>query len=185
MLPSRTITWRAWKELRPDTSVLRPPLGNPVQAYMGRFVRRLSLAEGLNQGYFAFPVNEDKLDRRLRPGDVVYAVQVGDAHKAFALTGSSDWLLNDTVGNQDLVVVARPAGPTAAAYFRSVNGRTLTFSLDGGAVQDEQTGSKWSDSGKAVSGPLAGAQLTPVPSRTSFWFSLTTALPGIELHTPE
>ncbi len=76
-------------------------------------------------------------------------------------------------------------GPSAAAYYREVDGRSLSFKLSDDAVEDEETGSVWDDSGKALSGPLAGTQLGAVPSRTSFWFSLVGALPGIELHQPE
>ena len=70
------------------------------------------------------------------------------------------------------------------AVFVSRNESSDRLLVDG-AVEDAETGSVWDDSGIAVSGPLAGTRLTAVPSRTSFWFSIVGALPGIELHRPE
>jgi hypothetical protein len=90
------------------------------------------------------------------------------------------------VGGSDVVVIGRDEDGTAAAaaYFSEVGGRVLTWSLEGGVLTDAETGSEWSDAGVAVSGPLAGSSLRAVPSRTSMWFSLVGALPGIELYHP-
>jgi hypothetical protein len=71
---------------------------------------------------------------------------------------------------------------TAAAYFSEVDGRILMWSIEGDVLTDAETGSEWSDAGLAISGPLAGFELVAVPSRTSMWFSLVGALPGIPLY---
>jgi hypothetical protein len=183
MLPSQTLPWRDWLDLHGDTQLLRPPGGIPAEAYPADSTAAL-YQDALNAGYFAFPVSQDKLDGRLRPGDLVYAVQVGESHKGYALTAGSDWLLNDTVGGREMVLVSRANGPSASAYFRGVDGRTLSFRLDEGVLKDEETGSAWDDAGRAVSGPMAGARLAGVPSRVGFWFSVVGALHGIELYTP-
>lgn len=77
-------------------------------------------------------------------------------------------------------MIVRPEGPTEAAYSRTLGDRTLSDRV----LIDVETQSSWDDSGRAVSGPLAGSQLKPVPSRTSFWFSVAGSLPGIGLYTP-
>ena len=130
-------------------------------------------------------MSEDKLDGRLRPEDRVIAVQLGESHKAYALSNDSDWLLNDEVGGEGVVLIGRARGPSAVAYLSRASGRDLSFRLVDGAMQDMETGSAWDDSGLATSGPIAGTRLTAVPSRTSFWFSVAGALPGIELYKPE
>ena len=185
-----TTTWGEWRRMHPETVALSngieapddigQPLGSPYDRdpFAG-------YASSLNQGRFAFPVSTEKLDDRLRPGDKVFAIEVGGRHKAYALTADSDWVVNEVVGGERLVVMARAQGPTAAAYVASTNGRDLSFRLNDGAIEDVETGSTWESSGVAVSGPMAGARLTAVPSRTSFWFSLVGALPRIELHQPE
>ena len=185
LLPSMTTTWGEWKRQHPETVVLSrniEGLGDPRQYERDPFV---GYAEGINRGRFYFPVSKEKLDGRLRPGDKVFAVQVGESHKAYPLATDSDWVLNDEVGGESVVVIGRAERPAAVAYLRTINGRELSFRLNDGSVEDAETNSEWDDSGKAVSGPMAGAQLMAVPSRTSFWFSLVGALPSIELYQPQ
>ncbi|MGI9018427.1 MAG: DUF3179 domain-containing (seleno)protein [Euzebya sp.] len=69
-------------------------------------------------------------------------------------------------------------GQTGAFVPISVDGRPLTFSpaSDGGFV-DDQTGSRWSILGHAVSGPQRGTRLTPVHHTDTFWFTWSTFHP--------
>ena len=141
-----------------------------------------TIADSLNRKRFAFPVDEGKLDERLRPGDLVLAVQVGERHKAYLLTGTPDSVVNDEIDGESVLVIVRTAGPSAAAYLRTVEDQTLTFAMDGGTLKDLETGTSWDDGGRAVSGPMQGRHLTPVSSRTGFWFSIAGALPAVTLH---
>ena len=53
------------------------------------------------------------------------------------------------------------------------DGTVLTFAptITKRQVTDDQTQSEWDIlTGQAVSGPMAGTQLTPVPITYSFWF---------------
>lgn len=79
---------------------------------------------------------------------------------------------------------AKYVSSTASAYFSEVDGRVLSWSIEGDVLTDAETGSEWSDAGLAISGPIAGLELVAVPSRTSLWVSLVGALPGIELYQP-
>ena len=187
MLPSMTVTWGQWKGLHPNTRVLsarlgllggssgNPYLGDPFVGY-GRMV---------TQGRFAFPVTEEKLDDRLPAGERFFAVEVDGSHKGYPLSGDSDWVLNDTVGGEGIVVVRRSVGPTASAFRSTLDGRELTFQLSDGVLEDVETLSRWNGAGLAVSGPMKGSRLDQVPSRTSFWFSLVASLPDVELWRPE
>jgi hypothetical protein len=185
-LPSVTIAWGEWKRQHPDTLVLSKDLGLlnvPGNPYLSDpfagYARRLDSSGP------PFPISPIK-DARLRPGAKVFAIEIGESHKAYALMPGPSWLLEDAVGGEDVLIIGRGRveAPGASAYFREVDGRILSFGLSNDLVEDEETGSVWDDSGLAVSGPLAGTQLDAVPSRTSFWFSLVGALPGIELHKP-
>ena len=180
LLPSMTTTWASWTRLHPDTKVLQRP--GPGARY--RRDPFLGYEDSVNKGRFAFPVTKSKLDGRLRAGDKVLAVEVEGSHKAYALTGVREQAINDIVGDQEIVVIVRLEGPTGAAYWRTLGDRTLRFTLTDRVMKDMETGSLWDDSGRAISGPLAGSQLEPVPSRTSFWFSLVGSLPGVDLYMP-
>ena len=172
LLPSVTTTWGRWKEQHPETKVLSRNLGLLSGGLGSPYARDpfVGYDERLNRGQFVFPVTEEKLDGRLPAGQKVFAVQVGQSHKAYALPEDSDWVINDEVDGKSIVVIARVEGPTAASYVSAIDGRTLTFRLNDGAVLDSETGTTWDDSGRAISGPMAGAQLNPVPSRTSCSF---------------
>ena len=184
LLPSMTTTWGEWKKLHPDTQVLSRELGLlPRRTYdRDPFA---GFADRVNQGEFAFPVSLEKLDDRLLPGERVLAIQVGEIGKAYQISNRlADEAINDEVGGVKVLVIVRAVAKSGAAYFRSLDGRTFTFRLNQDAVEDAETGSRWDDAGRAVSGPMAGAQLTPAPMRTSFWFSVVGAFPGMELHRP-
>ena len=79
-------------------------------------------------------------------------------------------LVSDLVGGKSVLVIGTAKGPAAAAYYSSVDGRPLTFRLGEDSIEDLETGSVWDFSGLALSGPLKGTRLAPVPSRTGFWF---------------
>ena len=86
-----------------------------------------------------------------------------------------------------LIYFDRPSG-TALVYDRSVDGRTLTFRLDGDPLGiqtilvDDETGSRWlAFTGAAVDGPLIGRQLERVPSHLSFWFAWSDWNPDTKL----
>jgi hypothetical protein len=187
LLPSMTTTWAQWKELYPETRVLSIDLGFYPISLIGNPYARDPFAgygQSLNRGRFAFPVSEERLDPRLRSGDIVLAVEIRDSHKAYPLTDGPDEVIGDEVAGEKIVVVVRSEGPSGMAFFSEVDGRPLTFSLTGGLLKDAETGTTWDDGGRATSGPMAGAQLAPVPSRTAFWFALTLSIPDLELYVP-
>ena len=112
-------------------------------------------------------------------------VRLAGETRAYALEDVQDRPANDRLGGQPLVVLGNQEA--MAAYVASADGRELTFEQgEGGEANirsfvDEQTGSTWDLAGRAVAGPLAGAQLMAVPSRRAFWFSIAGSNPDIPL----
>ena len=108
-------------------------------------------------------------------------------------------VVNDTVGGEEIVVLwaagtasaldsgtvagGRDVG-TANAFARVLDGQLLTFTLDGSQIVDNETGSMWNILGRAVSGPLAGKQLTPVVAVNHFWFSWAAFKPETRIYQP-
>ncbi|MBI4235844.1 MAG: DUF3179 domain-containing protein [Chloroflexi bacterium] len=82
------------------------------------------------------------------------------------------------------VAKSRDVG-SAAAFDPRVNGRVLTFSYQGGAFRDTETGSRWSLLGRALEGPLAGTQLRPLGGKDGFWFVWAAFRPAIRVYRPE
>jgi hypothetical protein len=73
---------------------------------------------------------------------------------------------------------------TAAAFSRQINNQLLTFTFEGGAIKDQQTGSTWNVLGVATDGELEGKQLTAVISINHFWFSWAAFKPETRIYQP-
>ena len=136
-------------------------------------------------------------DPRLEPTARVVALEVNGETAAFDFRHlASQRVLNDEVGGEPVVAFwspgvlsvhdtpriadARDVG-MAAAHGREVNGRLLTFHIADGAFRDRETGSVWSLSGRALSGPLTGAQLPPLVHSTPFWWAWAAHNPATRL----
>jgi len=50
-------------------------------------------------------------------------------------------------------------------------------------MTDAQTGSRWDITGRAIAGPLGGAQLRRLPDLNAFWFAVAAFLPRARLAT--
>ncbi|MFQ5902156.1 MAG: DUF3179 domain-containing protein [Candidatus Binatia bacterium] len=179
LLPSVTMPWGQWRKLHPRSRVLSGYRGysydrDPFALY-SRLIDNLK---------FPFPVSKDKLDSRLRPSAVVLSVRVAGKEKAYPLERLGDSVVNDTLESEPVVVFNRAQGPTGSAFSRRIEGRILTFVLRNNQIRDQQTGSQWDLSGRAVKGPLKGRKLEPLPTRRAFWFSLSLAMPDIPLFSP-
>ena len=73
---------------------------------------------------------------------------------------------------------------TAAAFDRRLGTRTLNFGPAGsGLMRDVKTGSTWEITGRAVAGPLRGAQLRRLHDLNAFWFAVAAFLPHARVVT--
>jgi hypothetical protein len=100
----------------------------------------------------------------------------------FAALGS-EAVVNDRVADVPLVVVYYAEAGFAVPFSRKTvdTGQTLTMERVGSAgstypfmMRDRETGSTWNLKGRAVDGPLEGAQLAQLPSHNGFWFAWGT-----------
>jgi hypothetical protein len=82
-------------------------------------------------------------------------------------------LRNDQPGGEPVLVLFDPESVTARVYARELGGRLLTFHRVNDQLIDRETGSTWDAvEGRAVTGPLQGEHLTPLPAivcYTSAW----------------
>ncbi len=67
-------------------------------------------------------------------------------------------------------------------FNRMLNGRELTFSWNGEAFVDDQTGSSWNLLGVATSGELEGEQLEPVVHDNTLWFAWAAFKPETRIY---
>jgi len=110
--------------------------------------------------------------------DFVIGVVIDQGAKAYYFEDVEKvGVVNDAVG--DFPVLLWAAAGDFRVYLRTVQGKTLTFRLEGDHLVDEQTGSTWKlDTGLATDGPLRGEALQPAPSLTSFDWAWQDFYPG-------
>ena len=111
----------------------------------------------------------------LKPRSLVIGVRIDSISKAYPM---QQLLLEnpvvDTLASKPILVVAGPDGRSVRAFERTAGERTLDLYLEPGSnpfrLVDTQTGNQWDFSGKAVQGPLAGAQLPRIQTLKDYWF---------------
>ena len=179
VLPVTQTTWVTWRELHPDTLVLDKRGRYSSDRYRSYY--RDGRAGGLG---------ESTSDGRLGRKDLVLGVDLGGSPKAYPfsiLQGQP--VVNDVVAGHSALVYFDVSTGTALVYDRTVDGRPLTFRLDGEpqsiltTLVDDETNSRWMAFTRlAISGELKGRRLERAFSHLSFWFAWKDWNPVTELY---
>jgi hypothetical protein len=194
-VPVITTTWAAWKQAHPYTEVMSTE-GGPDHDVFERYYA--SDRNGVH--------NLKPTDKRLRGKDVVLGLDINGEAKAYSYPGLIEQpLIEEEIGRTPVLVLQERSSATAAAFSRTVNGRTLTFnglsknprrrSVESTAsgegerddyepwlIEDTQTKSTWrAISGECIEGELKGDRLEMLPSMTGFWFAWSRFYPNTEL----
>ena len=92
----------------------------------------------------------------------------------------------DVLGGVPIVLVVGDDQKSIRVFERTLDGKTLELMAKAGAqplrLLDAETGSEWDFSGRAVSGPLAGRQLTKVKALKEYWFDWQIYQPGTTVY---
>ncbi len=183
VLPSVMMPWASWLREHPDTLVLSNNTGFPSNYAVDVFAE---YDEIVSAGRLPFSVSEEVLaDRRLDLAELVLGLEVGAASRAYPLNQLGTAAVNDDVGGRAVVVFTSADGPTGAAFDPVVDGQRLTFDVAEDGFRDRETGTEWTFAGRATDGALQGRQLTPLPTRTAYWFSYRSAFPDVTIAEPE
>jgi hypothetical protein len=90
-------------------------------------------------------------------------------------------VINERFGDRRLLIVFDRKTSTPTAFDRHVDGLDLTFRLCADGLTDDDTHSQWDPiSGRAVSGPMKGCRLTPVPGTISLEWAWRRFFPASE-----
>jgi hypothetical protein len=115
-------------------------------------------------------------DRPAEADEPVISLSFRGAHRAYPVSVfSARPVLNDVVGQQEVVVFHDRDRSLTAAWFRTVFGDPIEFSgkTQGNVADDLTTMTRWDlTTGVAVAGNLAGQKLVPLPvnwSSKSAW----------------
>lgn len=146
-------------------------------------------------------IGPDEVDRRNRSPhsrlivsrDKVIGVVINGQARAYPVS-RLNWheVINDTIDGVPIAVTFSPISRSAVVFDRRVNDEELKFGYSGLVYQhnlvlydrraDPADESLWSQLGfKAISGPMAGAALTVLPSRLVQWGDWRAAHPETKL----
>lgn len=193
-IPVQTISWQTFLDQHPDGWVLSRETGfnrdygrNPYVGYDAPGSRPL------------FPTTGD--DARLEAKTRIIGVETADGSIALPWDetrnagavnldidpGTGDagivvWVVGETNSALDSADISegRPIG-MSGVFESQAAGQDLTFIVTDGQIIDEQSGSRWSATGEAIEGPLAGEQLIPVAHVDTFWFAWVAFHPDVVL----
>ena len=161
-LPTWHTTWAQWKEMHPETLALRKGSRSSRDPYEGYYA---SGSTGV--------IGETFDDQRLLAKEFVIGVALDGNAIAYPFRIlSNEPIVNDTVGDHDLLVVFDLENASGIVYDRRVGDRSLTFlPASEGKLTDSETGTLWDAfSGVALEGPLSGESLKRLKSTVVFWF---------------
>jgi len=179
LVPAVHVEWGTWKELHPDTLVLKGPLGSyPYDPYEGYYGSR-----------DAGVLGESLRDRRLHPKEYIIGLRINGKAKAFPFSIlSSRSVINDTFQGVPVVVAFDAESASGIVLDRRLEGQVLTFEkVDGSSdkepmIVDRETGSRWSAfTGVAVDGKLKGKILKQLETTYAFWFGWKDYYPDTEV----
>ena len=184
--PTLLTTWGEWKNTHPDTTVLslntgvyQPgryfPEDNPNATYYQYF----------NTPETMFPVwlRDDSLEAK----DVVLGVRIGEAAKAYPVTAlQTDRVVNDVLGETNIVVLASELSQAAKAYERGDQefSRLQDDTSTGIPMKVvDRNGHEWNVTEEALVNAADSSQtLARIPTHSSFWFGWFAFYPDTELY---
>jgi len=195
VFPSLHTEWRVWQSQHQDTRVLSKK-HTCAQFNCGTYADnpRGSYDVDPYESYYQTPY-EGVIDHQI-PREAtsptakkrVLGLHVDGMVRAYPFEILTTLLvINDVISENPIVVWFDPDSQTGGAFFRQVDGRTLTFRLnsrDTLLIVDEETGSVWeSATGTAIAGPIKGGNLTPVITTPAFEFGWFDYYPESEVYT--
>ena len=186
MLPVIEMTWGEWKELHPDTKVVSSEETGYAFSYTNSNYPYGADYEDPENGRLLFDM---QIDDRRPPKERLLGIPAGnDGGMALPFGELSDGpglrTIEVTAGGQEVVVLWNATARGAMAYRPTLDGQSLTFSVEDGDIIDDQTGSTWTLDGRAVEGPEAGNRLEPVgEAYVSFWFAWAAFHPNTRIWT--
>lgn len=189
-VPVSIISYREFSDAYPEGLVLSRETGhrraygaNPYELYDSR-----------NRPYGFF---EGEIDDRLPALERVVGLTIDDVPVAYPFSAlESAGVVNDEVAGRPIAVFYTP--DTTSALDRGtiaearavgsavpldpvVDGERLTFRSEGDRIVDEQSGSEWDITGRALSGSMEGTQLEVLPHANHFWFAFQAFYPNVDI----
>lgn len=193
-LPAQIISFEQFRTAHPFGHVLSRDTGyerrygeNPYPGY-----------DDISDKPWAF---RGEIDDRLPAMEKVIGVQIGETYVAYPhSTSRKDRVIQEQLGEKHILVFHSRSGATSSLDKSSIkrsrvigttgvfdpqldDGSVLRFSPRGDTFVDQQTGSEWDVTGRAISGSLSGTQLEPIIHTNMFAFAWLVVHPDSRIYT--
>jgi Protein of unknown function (DUF3179) len=172
------VSFATWRSEHPGGRVLRPAASAEWRAFSANWEATTDRLPVVSAAAGPLP-----------PRALVVGLTLGGADRAYPV----DILrrqgpVMDDLGGVPLAILTGDEGRSVRVFAGAVDGRRLSlFAGPAGAAAapwvDGATGSAWSFAGVALSGPLAGRRLQPIPAFKDYWFDWRTYHPRTTVYT--
>ena len=191
-IPSQIISFKQFKDAYPYSKVLSKETG-----YNRRYGQNPYIGyDDIDQNPFLYGGD---IDDRLPPNEKVIAIKDGNFSKAYPYSITiEEHVINDTIGNASVVIFhgegavsaldestiadSKEVGSTGV-FKPVVDNKILTFKYLDGYFFDNETGSKWDVTGKAVDGELRGKKLARIKHGDYFAFAWLAFRPETKIYS--
>jgi hypothetical protein len=160
--PSQQMTLASWINLHPNTLIMQPDaIFNPAYESLKDY------DEGKMTGRL-----ESKDSMAWRDKSWVVGVTVDYKSRAYDwIELQSKRIIQDTLNQTPLLILIEPDSASFHVFNRTIEGRTLDFTISNDTLIDSSTNSKWNWKGHCVEGVLSGTTLPVVQSYQEYWHS--------------
>lgn len=180
MYPVVETRWERWTWLHPDTRVVSD------ETSYDRDYNRYPYGDyaELNNSSTLFPM--PSMDSRRPPKERVLAIPVEEGGVAYPFgvldQAGRSAVIEDRVNGRDIVVLWSREGQGAMAFEPVLDGQPVSLQVVNDTIKDLATGTVWTEDGRAVRGPRAGAQLPAVNEAfVAYWFAWAGFYPETEI----
>ncbi len=179
-VPLTWTTWGRWRSRHPETDVLSTETGF-VRNYQGDPYGSYDPL----RGYYADSLVRFRVacrDTRFPPKQPFVGLAVGnDAVAVDRNLLRTERVRNTTIAGQPVTFLEDEGLDAARAFLAMGDAGPLHLTWDG-SFRDEQTGSRWSSDGVAITGPLEGSRLGELPAMNVMWFAWAAFYPWTQVH---
>jgi hypothetical protein len=176
MVAAWEMTWEGWRTLYPQTTVV-----SSATAFSRNYLRYpYGDYDRIDNSEVQFPM--ESIDETRPPKERVLGIPDGSGGRAYPYGILESLGSAAVVEGEEDVIFWDGQRQAAMAYSTVLEGEVLDFEFGQGQIRDTQTQSIWRIDGTAVSGPMAGKQLTPVAEAfMSYWFAWAAFYPNFRL----
>lgn len=169
-IPMDTMQWKDFKKRFPEANVLKG-------VYPTTIYESYPYGDYEESNEVFFPVKNK--NNKYKAKEWVYGLEINGKTKVWPEKEVNKAnIINDELAGKKILIVKNPETNTIKFFERTINNKTLEFTIVNGKLKTKDESSEWGFEGNALSGKLKGKKLKQIPVIRSFWFSWVALHPN-------